>query len=169
MCEPWILSKAAGWLGGTVAAHQAWTVRNLLELRAAAPDLPFVPVLQGWDRDDYLRCVDLYLAAGVDLTVEPIVGVGSVCRRQATDEITAIFAALDGIRCHGFGVKSAGLAKYGHLLASADSMAWSFRGRHIRPCPHTQAASCANCLPHALAWRDRAIRAAASPSVRPHP
>src|SRR6266700_1518806 len=39
---------------------------------------PFLPVLQGWSRDDYHRCVDLYLRAGVDLTAGPLVGVGSV-------------------------------------------------------------------------------------------
>ena len=40
--------------GLAIAAHQAHTVANYLELRSLAPDLPFVPVLQGLGRDDYL-------------------------------------------------------------------------------------------------------------------
>ena len=43
MCEPAMLART----GLTVAEHQAGTVANYLELRAAAPELPFIPVLQG--------------------------------------------------------------------------------------------------------------------------
>jgi len=39
-----------------------------------APDLPFVPVPQGWSRHDHLRCVELYRRAGLDLTAQPLVG-----------------------------------------------------------------------------------------------
>ena len=70
-----------------------------------------MPVLQGWSRDDYLRCVELYRLAGVDLTADPRVGVGSVCRRQATGEIEVIVhsPASLGLRRHVFGVKCGGL------------------------------------------------------------
>jgi hypothetical protein len=122
----------------------------------------FAPVLQGWQLPDYLRCVDLYQRAGVDLAAVPIVGVGSVCRRQGTKEaariITALTERVPGIRLHGFGIKTTGLADYGHLLASADSMAWSYHARRRAPLPgHTTHKNCANCLPYALAWRTRAL------------
>lgn len=153
MCEPFMLART----GLTVADHQRLTVENYMELRALDPQLPIVPVLQGWQLDDYLRCVDLYASAGVDLTAEPVVGVGSVCRRQATGEITTIVANLAdrGIRLHGFGVKTLGLRRYGDYLTSADSLAWSARARRaavegVRPgCTHR---SCANCPAFALAW-----------------
>jgi hypothetical protein len=74
--------------------HQRRTVENYLTLRALAPDLPFVPVVQGWQINDYLTCVELYAAAGVDLAAAPVVGLGSVCRRQATDEAAEIVDAL---------------------------------------------------------------------------
>src|SRR5438874_1153376 len=98
--------------------------------------LPFIPVLQGWTITDYLRCVALYRAVGIDLSREPLLGLGSICRRQATEEIVGIVRTLAnlGLRMHGFGVKTAGLQRYGHYLASADSLAWSFRGRHIAGC-----------------------------------
>lgn len=154
MCEPWVLAKSR--LASSVGEAQAWTVHNLLELRSLDADLPFVPVLQGQSLGDYRRHVDAYLSAGVDLFAERTVGVGSVCRRQATSEIAELVAALsaDGLALHGFGVKADGLRRYGWCLSSADSMAWSFGGRQVRPCPHGRAVSCANCLPHALGWRD---------------
>jgi hypothetical protein len=160
MCEPAMIAKT----GLSVAEHQRRTVENVLELRALAPDLPIIPVLQGWALADYLRCVERYDAAGLDLTAEPVVGVGSVCRRQASSEIALIARALSdlGIRCHGFGVKTSA-AHYAHLLTSADSMAWSFNARMHPPmagCSHGKEGrgSCAHCPRWALRWRERLLR-----------
>jgi hypothetical protein len=145
----------------SVAKHQHRTVTNYLDLRALAPELRIVPVLQGQTRDDYRRCADLYDRAGVDLSAEPVVGLGSVCRRQASREIAALIAdlATTGLRLHGFGVKTRGLGMYSAYLTSADSLAWSLRGSHVRPCAHGHRASEANCLSFALAWRNRVLRA----------
>lgn len=157
MCEPWITSKT----GLSVEAHQELTVANLLHLRNIAPDLPFIPVIQGWEMDDYHRHFDMYTAAGIDLAEEPVVGIGSVCRRQATSQIAHIFETLKsrGIRMHGFGVKSAGLGIYADQLASADSLAWSYAARQdaLRGIRHCAKNTCANCLHYALAWRDRVM------------
>jgi hypothetical protein len=155
MCEPWMLENT----GLTVREHQERTVANYRELRAAAPDLPFVPVLQGYAPDDYLACVDLYRDAGVDLLDGRLVGLGSVCRRQGTGEITDVVSELAdlGLRLHGFGMKTRGLAQIGHRMASADSMAWSFEARRVPPLPHCTHKSCANCLDYALLWRDRVL------------
>lgn len=163
MCEPWVLAQSR--IASTVPEAQTWTVRNYLTLRDVDAELPFVPVVQGQTLDDYRRHVDQYASAGVDLFAERTVGIGSVCRRQATNEIAELIAALDGdgLRLHGFGVKGDGIRRYGWCLRSADSMAWSYRGRRINPCPHGTAGSCANCLPHALEWRHRALASASSP------
>jgi hypothetical protein len=159
MCEPWITAKT----GLTVAAHQARTVANYLRLRDLAPELPFVPVLQGWRLGDYLHCVDLYRAASVDLAAAPVVGLGSVCRRQSTREAAQIVAALRdaGVdRLHGFGFKVQGLIRCGHLLASADSMAWSYAARRRPPLPGcTTHINCANCARYAYAWYQRTLAA----------
>lgn len=156
MCEP----SARAMTGFSTAKHQGLTVENFLELRALAPDLPIIPVLQGFEVEDYARCVEMYEAAGVDLAAEKVVGLGSVCRRQATEEIEVIAAGLHerGLKIHGFGVKTQGLGRYAGCLASADSLAWSFRGRHVRPCGHGPAGSEANCLPFALDWRRRMVQ-----------
>lgn len=160
MVEPAMLVKT----GLSVVEHQRRTVENFVELRRLAPELPIMPVLQGWLIEDYLCCVDRYAAAGIDLTDEPIVGIGSVCRRQASDEIASIVERLSalGLRLHGFGVKADGLERYGHWLASADSMAWSFRGRYVQGCGHRlpgqrPVASEANCLTFARHWRRHVV------------
>jgi hypothetical protein len=144
MCEPSVL-KATGL---TVPEHQQRTVRNFLSLRELAPDLPWRPVVQGWAPDDYLRCVDLYSDAGVDLRDYDPVGIGTICRRQDTASGAGIVARLAGagLRLHGFGVKSAGLVRFGAQLASADSLAWSFAERRRRT-------GLQNDLGAALRWR----------------
>lgn len=152
MCEPWVLARSD--LATTVPEAQRWTVDNYLTLRSLDADLPIIPVLQGQTVADYVRHVAMYDQAGIRLELEPVVGVGSVCRRQATSEIAEIIAELSVChRLHGFGVKADGIARYGWMLASADSMAWSFRGRYINPCPVRGVKSCANCRHHALEWR----------------
>lgn len=158
MCEPAMLEMT----GKTISEHQKLTVESFCRLRALAPDLPFAPVLQGWEVEDYEFCISLYEAHGVLLQNEPIVGVGSVCRRQKSWEIEGIMRSLagHGIKLHGFGVKTAGLAKYSPHLHSADSMAWSFNARSEPPLPGHTHKSCANCLEYALAWRERLLRRA---------
>ncbi len=59
---------------------------------------------------------------------------------------------------HGFGVKTGGLHLYGHLLTSADSMAWSYAARHLPALPGcTGHKNCANCLAYATRWRTRVL------------
>lgn len=166
MCEPAIIhggtfgAQTFAGTGLSVAEHQRRTVANYLRLRELAPDLPIIPVVQGWELPDYERCVDLYARAGIDLTREPTVGLGSVCRRQSTAEGAAIVTTLaaHGLNLHGFGFKTLGLAKVGHLMVSADSAAWSYHARRRPPMPgHTTHKNCANCLPYALAWRARTL------------
>ena len=124
MREPQVIERT----GLSIREHQEPTVTNYLELRSLVPDLPFIPVVQGWILDDYLRCLTLYKSPGVDLATMPLTGLGLVCRRQSIAEIAAIITELarGGLRLHGFGVKTGGMRMYGHLLASADSMAWSY-------------------------------------------
>jgi hypothetical protein len=50
-------------------------VVNFVQLRDMAPDLPIIPVVQGFTPDEYRRCADLYWTlAGVDLTTADRVG-----------------------------------------------------------------------------------------------
>lgn len=153
MCEPSIRAKT----GKTVAEHQARTIESFTTLKAVAPEIPWMPVLQGWECDDYLDHIEQYASAGVDLTTEPVVGVGTICKRQATSQAARIIRAvsLHRIRIHAFGVKSDGLRKFGDWISSADSMAWSYvaRRRPVLMDGCVGHKNCANCLRWALEWR----------------
>lgn len=162
MCEPFMLEKTKL----SVSEHQQRTVDNFLRLRSMSEGIHFIPVLQGWSADDYLWCWELYDRAGIDLANEQIVGVGSVCRRQATGEALEIFYRLRPLRLHGFGVKIMGIRRMVSLLSSSDSMAWSYDARRRSPLPGHIHKNCANCLEYALLWRDRVIKLISEPNGR---
>ena len=160
MCEGPVLART----GLTVAEHQRRTVDNFCELHDlwdGKNDSPYMPILQGWQPDDYLRCIDVYSARGINLNEYPIVGVGSVCRRQATAQIDAVFSSIlrhyPDMLLHAFGVKAGGLKIYGNKLYTADSMAWSYQARREPPLAGHTHSSCANCLEYALKWRQRVL------------
>ncbi|MGW5051572.1 deazapurine DNA modification protein DpdA family protein [Actinokineospora sp. NPDC004072] len=152
MCEQSILKRT----GLTVREHQRRTVRNFVRLRELAPELPFVPVLQGWTLADYERCAELYGRAGVDLESAPLVGVGTVCRRQREADVERIMRAFAtrNLNLHGFGVKLSGLNRYAEALSSSDSMSWSRRGRYVPGCTASHRTE-SNCLQFALSWHRR--------------
>lgn len=157
MCESFVLAKT----GKSLREHQRLTVENYIDLVSIDPGVPWIPVVQGYSVDDYLRCVDLYQKHGVDLRQNALVGVGSVCRRQAENEAVLIFHTLHaiGLKLHGFGVKIRGMARYRSVLTSSDSMAWSYSARRnemIEGCTHSYE-NCANCPLYALRWHERFI------------
>lgn len=175
MCEPAVINggtfKDITFVGTglSVREHQERTVDNYLELIDISEDMPWVPVLQGWTVEDYHRHVDMYLACGVDLRDNHLVGVGSVCRRESMPEAIDIMRTLHarGLLLHGFGFKQEGIAACWPYLESADSMAWSYNAKeegrkYGRSCgrPNGRGGavkSCANCRHYALAWYERTI------------
>lgn len=129
MCEPFVVEKT----GLSVAEHQRRTVRSYLDLRAAAPEIPWVPTLQGFTLAEYMACAELLERAGVDLAAAPLVGLGSVCRRSGTAElgelVRGLARELPEVRLHGYGLKSEGAVLSCAQLRSVDSDGWSRRGR----------------------------------------
>lgn len=164
MCEPHILKKT----GYSVAEHQYRSVVSYLELRLRAPHLPWLPVLQGWEVADYLHHADMYERAGVALHELPVVGIGSVCRRQGTRGAVDLLVRLSGrgLRLHGFGLKSTAVCALGAFLASSDSMAWSYQAMKRRERCGSPAAPCANHMHYALAWRDNVLASIGTRSVQ---
>lgn len=148
MCEPSMIART----GLSVPEHQARTVANFVELRDVLGKR-VVPVLQGYAPREYDRCVSLYQDAGVDLAAEPVVGLGSVCRRSNTSEIRRLIRYLSDhdLRFHGFGLKGTTFRALRGQLASADSMAWSYAAR--------RAGRDANSTEEALAWRTKQLAA----------
>lgn len=169
MCEPWVLKRT----GLSVTEHQHRSCASVCQMRALAPSVHIIPVLQGYAIGDYEAHTRMYCRYGIDLPAEPLVGLGSVCRRQATRAIRPIVSLLrqEGIRLHGFGVSLRGLRQVGQLLASADSQAGLITARrasgampgtphHIHP---RGGAKCTYCPVWLLgAWRTQALRAMCS-------
>lgn len=155
MCEPDIVVKT----GLTVAEHQLRTVTNYEELLSLAPELPWVPVLQGWTHGDYCDHFDLYAERGHELRNLPLVGIGTVCRRQSTLRASVVvkWFADDGLRLHGFGFKTQGLQSVANALHSADSLAWSLNARMNRPNPECAHRRCSNCFQYAMDWRSELL------------
>ncbi|GHJ45860.1 hypothetical protein Cs7R123_32020 [Catellatospora sp. TT07R-123] len=115
--------------------------------------------MQGWHPREYELCVDLYARHGVDLARQPLLDVGSVCRRQGSAEAERIVSLLNNLglnRLHLYGSKTLGLARFAPRIESSDSMAWSFAARYqprLRSCLHL--GHCGNCRRYALRWRSR--------------
>lgn len=168
-CEPPVRAKT----GLTVRQHQQYTLDSYLWLVREFYMVPWIPVLQGWDAADYLDHERMYLDAGVDLAAAHRVGIGSICRRGHLPAIVDVVEqfADRGYRLHGFGIKTTALPIIGHLLRSADSMAWSFNARHsnIRLPECTHAGDCRNCYRYAVQWREQVLASLASASNRPAP
>lgn len=159
MCEPQIRDKT----GLTVAEHQERTVQSWLTLKLAAPEIPWLPVLQGWTMAEYIDCVEMYDLTGIPWR-EGVIGLGSVCRRQSLGWVHGLIRGLqaEGLRIHAFGFKIRGLVESGAFLESSDSTAWSMNARRnpqdaATPSCRERHKNCANCLPFALAWRERVL------------
>jgi len=129
MCEPWMVAKT----GLSVREHQRLTIERYDALTRLVPDVYILPVLQGYNVEEYVAHVHMY---GDRLAPYAWVGVGSVCKRNTSPQIIAeILEAIHAVRpdlaLHGFGIKKTALYSPAvrMQLVSADSMAWSFAAR----------------------------------------
>lgn len=129
MCEPHMLAKT----GLTIAEHQRLTIERYDALLRCETGCYIMPVLQGYAPEDYVSHIRQY---GSRLAHGAWVGVGSICKRNASpclilDVLIAIKMERPDLNLHGFGLKTTALAHgtIRALLATADSMAWSFAAR----------------------------------------
>lgn len=102
-------------------------MENFVELAGHRQLGLIVPTLQNWEPGDLEQLRRLPRQAST-LVLERLVGVGSICRRQATDEIADIVRSLSslGLSLHGFGVK----ARAGEVAHGVGRLA-----RMVLPCP----------------------------------
>lgn len=129
MCEPFILQRT----GRTILEHQQMTVERYRQLIDLVDDVYIMPVLQGYQEEDYVRHIEMY---GDLLKLGMWVGVGSVCKRNGSPlSIIAILKAIKtrrpDLKLHGFGLKLTALENktIRDMLYSCDSMAWSYAAR----------------------------------------
>lgn len=171
-CEPGALAAT----GLTVRDHQDLTLDSYLWLTTEFPMVPWIPVLQGQRPGDHADHAAMYADAGVNLAAAHRVGVGSICRLDELDGLVERIAHLEdlaaaGLKLHGFGIKTSALPLIGHLLASADSMAWSLNARknntRLPGCDH--AGDCRNCYRYAVRWRERVLATMPGSKENPMP
>lgn len=144
---PWLWFASMDWCVEPEVAHDqeaildriSGTVRLNIVCLNGAQDRGiadrFVPVIQGWHPEDYLRCLER-MPFAVDY---PLVGIGSMCRRHADGEhgILHVLDVLDrafgdsATRFHLFGLKSDGMkaARMHPRVASCDSQAYGVAAR----------------------------------------
>lgn len=177
MCEPDMLA----FTGLTAETHARISTENyvqavqlwprVLEEHGEDPDQPspFVWVAQGYRLPEYVRAVDMLREheRAHDLAPARRIGIGSVCRRENTEEIAEVVATVraevgDDVLTHGFGVKGGGGERYGDLLDTGDSQAWgkAARSRDVRSqygltCTH-RSPRCTWCPTWALKWHEMA-------------
>ena len=170
MCEPVMLART----GLPVAEHQHRTVANYLALRQLAPACRSSRWCRagGWPTTwPAWTCTP---RPGSTWPRCPGSGSGQCAAASPPPRSPSSSPPWParGLRLHGFGIKTSGLGQYGHLLASADSMAWSYAARRAPALPGCHGhRNCANCLTYATTWRHphpgrRRPRLAADP-VRP--
>ncbi len=161
MCEPFVIQKT----NLSIAEHQVLSTINQMKIMDSLKNYnikgQFAGVIQGWEIDDYLAHIDLLRSNNLIL---PYMGIGSICRRNATEQIIAIIEAvkkeLPYTKLHGFGIKTEVLQdkRVHHWLHSGDSMAWSFAGRYVKvkpcnkKCIYPNQKNCANCRIYMMKW-----------------
>jgi len=106
------------------------TVENAIRLAEKYPWVPWVPVIQGWNRqpESVLRCIRLYRECGF-LDEFDYFAVGNLCVENDPAIIyrTAVLVRreLPDKRIHVFGLKLSALRLVHRLIDSFDSLAWS--------------------------------------------
>lgn len=136
--------------GLTVKEHQKRTIRSYLELRSMG--VPVIPVLQGRASVEYYDHVEDYMKAGVNLRNAPMVGLGSIKKKESLP-LSVLISSLkhEGIKLHGFGLGLKSLEYFAAKgVASADSTAWGV-GARKRP---GESGGDQNSLSAALLWRE---------------
>lgn len=159
-------------LEGTLRVIYAWQnemAREMSESAIRNMIFPPVPVIQGWEVDDYLRSYDQIreVWSRWEPWIAPpvLMGVGSVCRRHLTDSKHGLYPILDaldrhidhGTSLHLFGVKGESLkrVKMMHRIASVDSMAYDY-GARVK----ARIAKQSNTIAHRTAEMNRWMQAA---------
>lgn len=122
------------------AEAQVLTNENSRKLEPLT-DFRISHVVQGWTLDDYMRNLDLMKDEGF---ITERLGIGSVCRRGKTQEVTRIIREIrrnvpGWVKLHGFGIKTDVLNTHSkHDLFSADSMSWAYSWRGFARNERTQ-------------------------------
>lgn len=148
MCEPNVREDT----NRTIARNQRDSVARYFELvqavRSIGCNTPIMPVLQGWEPEDYTAHLDMYckewrtrhydLARRFDRRIRPIeiperFGLGTMCKRnghpdKVVEILDEISPYLKGFKVHALGLKKTACAdsRVARMIYSSDSQANHF-------------------------------------------
>lgn len=116
-----------------------------------------VPVIQGYELEDYKYCVDQMCALGL---IRPYMAVGSICRRVSIKELRKLVVGIadyvgavnPDVKLHYFGLKKSALKDpaINQRVYSCDSMAWRINPTGKRYPPSSEAYSKLNDYVYAI-------------------
>lgn len=116
----------------TVEERIEKTLENTLEHVDCDPTYDILPVLQGRNVRDYVRCYEYLTDHGIECEY---VGLGTICRLSSEKRIVELekdIRALTGVKhIHGFGAKIDAY-KHGATFETADSQAWVYAASNGR-------------------------------------
>ncbi len=134
-CEPELGGEVLERIGGTATLLLKQRLQVDIWRNQGAEWLRYpVPVLQGWEPDDYRRSIELTDSV-LGGSWPSMVGLGSVCRRTGYGPVAKVLQAVDdalpkGVGLHLFGLKGTTLGRLvDHpRVVSADSQSWDYTG-----------------------------------------
>ncbi len=153
VCESNALNKT----GLTIKQHQEKTTNNQIKIMDIYNKFnikgQFAGCIQGFEIEEYLSHIDSLKEHGL---ITPIMGIGSICRRNSINQILNIIKAIKKevpkTKLHGFGIKTQilNMPSVYNDLYSCDSMSWSLSGRNQKTkmcinCKYPNSKSCGNC------------------------
>jgi hypothetical protein len=117
-CEPSLVGVV-----DSVDRRICCTVENAAMLAEYEDQLAglFVPVIQGYQLDEYFRCLELYQQAGL---IREYMAVGSMCRRLSVVELRNLVSEIY-LACRNAGVKRLFDLKISPSLVDLDRYIWS--------------------------------------------
>ena len=123
-CEPEVQRKN----NVTVKEQINKTIKNNITLLELNPIKKPMPVIQGWEKEDYVYCIDELGKYGL---ISDYMAIGSLCVRK--NSVYPILKEVvnnlpSWVKLHGFGMKITNLKNrymFEHFY-SCDSMAWLF-------------------------------------------
>jgi hypothetical protein len=160
MTETPVLKLTGPWPDAETAirVHQERTIDSYITLRSLAPDVKWMPVLQGNKPWQYVAHAERFEKRGINLNDPeiPVIGVGSMCRRGSKPEGLAVIRAIAGMglrmdlpqakRFHILGWMVEGVEdtaadpEMWKVMGSSDSMKWSKDARdyhiYLPDCRH---------------------------------
>jgi len=116
------------WLNGKTNIER--TVENVLKYTKYYDFIPWLPVIQGWNKqpESILRCIRLYREYGI-IDEFDYFAIGNLCVEPNTNIIYKTISLarkeLPDKKLHTFGLKLNAIREVFSLIDSCDSMAWT--------------------------------------------